>query len=207
VRHYAARFGLKRVALAGYSMGGNLVLKLAGECGRHEPLCAVAAVCPAIDLSAGSDAFHEPLNRAYEQHFLRKLLARYQRKAKLFPGIYASRKSIGPIRSMRQFDNKITARYWGFRDAGDYYDQAAAARVVDRIVVPTLIVQAQDDPFIRLLPETRARILANPHIAFVEPRHGGHCAFLSCDRGNKIHWAEATVLRFLLAATGEAHGS
>jgi uncharacterized protein len=206
VRHYTARFGLKQVALAGYSMGGNLVLKLAGEWGRRAPLCAVAAVCPAIDLAAGSDAFHEPINRAYEQHFLRKLLARYRRKAKLFPNIYANRKSIGPIRSMRQFDDKITARYWGFRDAADYYDQAAAARVVDRIAVPTLIVQAQDDPFIRLLPGTRARILANPHIAFVEPRHGGHCAFLSRDRGNEIHWAEATVLRFLLAA-GEIHGS
>jgi predicted alpha/beta-fold hydrolase len=207
VRHYAAQFGLRRVALVGYSMGGNVVLKLAGEWGSRPPLVAVAAVCPAIDLAAGSDAFHEPLNRLYEKHFLRKLLARYRRKAELFPGMYASRKSIGPIRSMRQFDDKITARYWKFRDADDYYDRAAAARVVDKIAVSTMILQAQDDPFIRLLPQTRARILANPHIALVEPRHGGHCAFLSRDPGNEIHWAEATVIRFLQAATAEAHGS
>jgi predicted alpha/beta-fold hydrolase len=70
-----------------------------------------------------------------------------------------------------------------------------------------MILQAQDDPFIRLLPQTRARILANPHIALVEPRHGGHCAFLSRDPGNEIHWAEATVLRFLLAAADGTHGS
>lgn len=207
VRHYAEQFGLERVALVGYSMGGNLVLKLAGEWGGRPPLCAVAAVCPAIDLAAGSDALHEPLNRIYEWHFLLSLLARYKRKAKLYPGIYASRKSIGAVRSIREFDNKIVARYWGFRDANDYYNRAASARVVDRIAVPTLILHAQDDPFVRLQPETRAKLLANPRIAFVETRHGGHCAYLSRERGEEIHWAEATVMRFLLAATGESNGS
>jgi hypothetical protein len=208
VRHYAEGFSLKRIALAGYSMGGNLVLKLAGEWGgEHGPLCAVAAVCPSIDLAPGSDALHEGLNRLYEWNFLRGLLARYKRKAKLFPGIYASRKAIGPVRSIREFDDKIVARYWGFRDADDYYDRAAAARVVDRIAVPTLVLHAQDDPFIRLRPETRARLLANAHVTLIETRHGGHCAYLSRDPGNEIHWAEATVMRFLLAVTSESHGS
>jgi hypothetical protein len=221
VSHYAERFGLERVALAGYSMGGNLVLKLAGEWGNRgpqpatfagwgdhrSPLYAVAAVCPAIDLAPGADALHVGLNRLYEWNFLRGLLARYERKAKLFPGIYVSRKAIGPVRSIREFDNKILARYWGFRDADDYYDRAAAARVVDRIAVPTLILHAQDDPFIRLLPETRAKLLANPHVTFIETRHGGHCAYLSRDPGNEVHWAEATVMRFLLAVTDEPHGS
>jgi hypothetical protein len=147
------------------------------------------------------------LNRLYEWNFLRGLLARYKRKAKLFPGIYASRKSIGPVRSIREFDNKIVARYWGFHDADDYYDLAAAARVVDQIAVPTLTLHAQDDPFIRLLPETRARLRANPHVTFIETLHGGHCAYLSRDPGNETHWAEATVMRFLQAATAESHGS
>ena len=66
------------------------------------------------------------------------------------------------MRSLREFDNKIVARYCGFRDADDYYYRAASARVVDRIAVPTLILRALDDPFIRLLPETRAALLANP---------------------------------------------
>ena len=197
VDHYARRFKLKRVALVGYSMGGNLVLKLAGEWGKRAPLCGVAAVCPAIDLAPGADALHEPLNRGYEWRFLLGLMARYERKAKLFPSIYATRKSIGPVRSIREFDNKIVARYWGFRDADDYYHQAASARVVDRIAVPTLMLHAQDDPFIRLLPETRAKLQANPYVTFVETRHGGHCAYLSRDPGNEIHWAEATVMRFL----------
>jgi predicted alpha/beta-fold hydrolase len=207
VRHYAGRFSLERVALVGYSMGGNMVLKLAGEWGSQAQLCAVAAVCPAIDLAPGADALHEPLNRAYEWRFLRGLLARYSRKARLFPGIYEPRKGIGPVRSIREFDDKIVARYWDFRNADDYYHRAASARVVDRIAVPTLILCAQDDPFIRLLPETRGRLLANPHISFVETRHGGHCAYLSRDPGNETHWAEAALMRYLLAVTGPSNGS
>jgi hypothetical protein len=111
------------------------------------------------------------------------------------------------VRSIRQFDDKILARYWGFLNADDYYHRAASARVVDKIAVPTLILRAQDDPFIRLLPETRTKLLANPCVAMVETRHGGHCGFLSRDPGDEIHWAEATVMRFLMAATGEAYGS
>jgi uncharacterized protein len=196
VEHFARQFQLQRVALVGYSMGGNLVLKLAGEWGSGHPLVAVATVCPAIDLAAGADALHEPANRLYEAHFLRNLMRRFRRKAALFPEIYQTT-GIGPIRSIRDFDDKIVARYCGFRDASDYYYRAASARVIDHIAVPTLILCAQDDPFIRLYPETRTRLLANPHITFVETRHGGHCAFLSGDAGDEIHWAESAVVRYL----------
>jgi uncharacterized protein len=197
VQHFTTRFGLERVALVGYSMGGNLVLKLAGEWGAQPPLAAVATVCPAIDLAAGADALHERANRLYEWRFLRGLRRRIRHKAELFPTIYQI-DGIGPIRSIREFDQKVVARYCGFRDADDYYYRAASARVVDRIAVPTLILCAEDDPFIRLLPETRARVLANPHICFVESRHGGHCAFLA-RRSVDLHWAEATVVRYLQA--------
>jgi predicted alpha/beta-fold hydrolase len=206
VMHYAARFGLERVALVGYSMGGNLVLKLAGEWGNRPPLRAVATVCPAIDLAAGSDALHEPANRVYEWHFRRRLVRRFRRKAALFPDLYTTQ-GIGHIRSVRQFDNQIVARYCGFRDADDYYSREASARVVDRIAVPTLILHALDDPFIRLLPETRAALLANPHITLIETAHGGHCAYLSNDPGDDIHWAEATLIRFLMTQAGHGDGS
>ena len=107
----------------------------------------------------------------------------------------------------------IVARYCGFRDADDYYYRAASARVVDRIEVPSLVLRAQDDPFVRLLPETRAALLANPNILLVETRHGGHCAYLSRDRGNDIHWAEASIIRYLMQFAGPteaatvSHGS
>ena len=199
VTHFARQHTLERVALVGYSMGGNLVLKLDGEWGSQPPLSAVAAVCPAIDLAAGADALHEPLNRAYEWKFLCGLRARYARKRELFPARYVPATEIGPVHSIRQFDHKIVSRYCGFRDADDYYYRAASARVIDRITLPTFILHAQDDPFIRLLPETRAKILANASITFVETRHGGHCAYLSGDPGNDTHWAEAAVIRFLQA--------
>jgi predicted alpha/beta-fold hydrolase len=182
MHHYAEQFGLERVALIGYSMGGNLVLKLAGEWGSAPPLCAVATVCPAIDLAAGSDALHEPVNRLYERHFLRGLMRRYRRKAAFFPQIFEM-KGVDSIRSLREFDDTIVARHCGFRDADDYYYRAASARVVDKISVPALIIRAEDDPFVRLVPETRAALHANPNVLLVETRHGGHCAYLSRDRG------------------------
>ncbi len=203
VEHYRNRFGLERVALVGYSMGGNMVLKLAGEWGNRAPLCAIATVCPAIDLAAGSDALHEPLNRMYEWHFLRRLMRRFYRKARLFPETYTTR-GLGPVRSLRQFDDKIVARYCGFRDADDYYYRAASARVVDRIALPTLILLALDDPFIRLTDETRLRLVSNPHIHLVETPHGGHCAYLSAHPGDDIHWAESTVIRYLLRFAGNS---
>jgi predicted alpha/beta-fold hydrolase len=201
VTHYTQRFGLQQVGLVGYSMGGNLVLKLAGEWGARQPLCAVAAVCPAIDLAAGANALHERPNRIYEWHFLRRLMQRFHRKARLFPHVY-TKTDFGPVRSLREFDDKIVAHYCGYRDADDYYYRAAAARVVDRIAVPTLILHSLDDPFIRLTHETRSKILANSHIRLVETRHGGHCAYLCAGRGDDIHWAESTVVRYLLHHTG-----
>ncbi len=204
VRFFTARFALERLALVGYSMGGNLVLKLAGEWGAHPgvPLMAIATVCPVIDLAASADALHEPANRIYEWRFLRGLIQRLRRKARLFPDVYRI-EGIGPIRSIREFDQKIVAPYCGFRDADDYYYRAASARVIEHISVPTLILCAADDPFIRLTPETRARILANPHIRFIETRRGGHCAFLA-RRSAGAHWAEDTIVRYLQAVAGGA---
>ena len=206
VEHFQRKHGLERVALIGYSMGGNLVLKLAGEWGARAPLCAVAAVCPAVDLAAGSDALHEPVNRVYEWHFLRRLMLRFHRKVALYPAIYETR-DVGPVRSLRDFDDKIVARYCGFRDADDYYYRAAAARVVEGIQVPTLVLRALDDPFIRFLPETRGKLMENRYVTFVETQYGGHCAYLSRERGDDIHWAEATVVRFLTSVCGGGDGS
>jgi predicted alpha/beta-fold hydrolase len=194
------RDGLSRLALAGFSMGGNLVLKLAGEWGKEGPpqFCAVAAVCPAVDLGPSADALHLPSNRLYEYYFVIRLRQRLREKARLFPGQFDVSR-LYRVSSLRDFDDKITAYYSGFTGADDYYARAAAAPVLDRIAVPTLILHAGNDPFIRILPETRRKILANPNITFVETEDGGHCSFLADPDGDDGHWAERQILKFLRA--------
>jgi uncharacterized protein len=189
---------LRRVGLVGYSMGGNLVLKLAGDWGHGGPaeLTAVAAVSPAADLAASADAMHTALNRMYEYKFLFSLMRTLRRKIELFPEHYKLPQR--RPRTIREWDDMVTARYCGFRDADDYYYRAAAARVIDRIAVPTLIIHAQDDPFIRLLPETRQKILDNPNITLLETEHGGHCAFLAESNGYDGRWAERQMIHFFL---------
>ena len=199
-QHLIHQDGVSRVALAGFSMGGNLVLKLAGEWGREGPpeFCAVAAVCPAVDLAPSADALHLPSNRLYEYYFIVRLRQRLQQKARLFPGQFDLSR-LRKVATLRDFDDKITAYYCGFTGADDYYARAAAALVLDRIAVPTLILHAANDPFIRILPESRRKILANPNITFVETEDGGHCSFLADPDGDDGHWAERQILGFLRA--------
>jgi uncharacterized protein len=189
---------ISRFGLVGFSMGGNLVLKLAGEWGSDGPkeFRAVAAVCPALDLAASADALHLRSNRVYEEYFLWKLKGRLRTKARLFPAAFDTSRLRG-ITSLRDFDDKITAYYCGFTGAVDYYDRAAAAHVVDRIAVPAYILNAANDPFIRILPETRRKIQGNPNIKFLETEDGGHCSFLSDTNGDDGHWAETQVVQFL----------
>jgi len=187
---------LQKIAAVGYSMGGNLVLKMAGDSGSDAPreLKAVVAVSPAADLGPSADAMHDPANLIYEWKFLFSLMRRYKRKSALFPERYKKIRRFP--RSIREFDDVITAPCCGFAGAQDYYTRASAARVLDRIAVPTLVLHAQDDPFIRLVPETRAKLSANPNITFLETTHGGHCAFLSAPNGHDGRWAELQIIDF-----------
>jgi predicted alpha/beta-fold hydrolase len=227
LQHFVEIHGLRRVGMAGYSMGGNLVLKLAGELGSEAPdwLMGAVGVSPATDLAPSADALHEPANRFYEWHFLRNLMRRFRRKVELYPQRY-SLSEIGPVRTIREFDQQITARYSGFRDADDYYYRASSARVVSKIAIPTLVLHALDDPFIRMMPETRQTLLNHPKIELIETAQGGHCAFLArkgipsavapddpvaIGRESR-HWAEAILVRFLMATVGHepeslSHGS
>ena len=199
---------LRSISLLGYSMGGNLMLKLAGELGTNAPpeLCSVIGVSPAVDLQASADCLHSWQNRFYERRFLRALLRRFRRKAMLFPHVFDPQRG-AHIRSLRDFDDRITALYSGFKSADDYYYRAAAARVLDRIAVPTLVLHALDDPFVRLIESTRESIAANPNITFIETKHGGHCAFLAQPEASSDgYWAEHTALRFIFEHAPESVG-
>jgi uncharacterized protein len=196
--HLIQSHRISKLALVGFSMGGNLVLKLAGEWGTSGPreFRAVAAVCPALDLAASADALHSPGNWLYEQYFLWKLRRRMREKARLFPGSFDLSR-LRNLASLRDFDDRVTAYYCGFAGASDYYARSAAANVIDRVAVPTLILNAANDPFIRILPQTRSKIEANANIKFVETEDGGHCSFLASPNGYDGRWAEQQIVNFL----------
>jgi predicted alpha/beta-fold hydrolase len=199
-RNLVDRDGVSGFVLIGFSMGGNLVLKLAGEWGSDGPaeFRGVAAVCSAVDLAASADALHEPANRIYEYYFLLQLFRRFRRKVRLFPDTFDASRLRG-VKTLRDFDERVTAYYCGFTGADDYYARAAAANVVGRITRPALVIQAADDPFIRLLPETRETFLSNPNITYVETEDGGHCAFVGERDGDANYdgrWAEREVVEF-----------
>ncbi len=192
------RDGVPKLAFAGFSMGGNMVLKLLGEWGDQVPpqVKAAVGISPAMDLAASADALHDRGNRFYEMRFLWGLRRRIQRKAALYPRHFETRYLRG-VRSLRDFDDQITARYCGFLDAQDYYTRSASARVLERIAVPTLVLHANDDPFIRVLPTTREKLLSNPHIRYIETERGGHCAFLAEAKGYDGRWAERQAIAFI----------
>ena len=148
VEELTKKDGIQAIWVAGYSMGGNLVLKLAGESGDRLPtLKGVAAVCPNIHPAACVEALEHRKNWLYHEHFMIKLKARLKRKAQLFPGKWdISRYPY--IRTMSQFDDAYTAPDGGFLNALDYYERTGSRHLLHQIRIPTLIITAADDPFI-----------------------------------------------------------
>jgi len=189
--------GFERIFFAGYSMGGNLVTKMAGEYGDDVPeaLLGVCSVCPAIDLSACADALERKDNILYQRHFVKGLMTRYACKVQIFPDRYP-RNGFGPIRTVREFDDAITAPCFGFRGAEEYYEAAGAKRVVAQVRVPMLMITAEDDPFVPYVSFLAAGVEKNPCIQFLAPEHGGHCAFISNKSGAARFWAEQRIVEF-----------
>jgi uncharacterized protein len=202
----AGRDGIREIFFVGYSMGGNLVLKMAGELGAGAPaeFKAVCAVSPSLDLAACADALERRANFFYQRHFVSDLMARYRKKAALFPGRYAC-DGFGPIRTVREFDEVITAPQFGYRGSADYYAQASALRVAAQIRVPTLLVTAQDDPFVPFASFDAPAIRENPAIRVEAPPCGGHCGFISRYRGERRFWAEKQIVEFCSGFAGERH--
>jgi predicted alpha/beta-fold hydrolase len=201
MRELIERDGLRSIAFAGYSLGGNLALKLAGELGDTAPseLKAICAVSPTLDLAGCVDALERRSNVVYQWNFVRNLKRRMRRKAAAFPGAF-SLDPLPRIWTVRRFDEVYTAPHHGFRDAADYYHRASALRVIDRIRIPALIVTAEDDPFVPVAPFRDPLVAGNPHITVVVTPHGGHCAFVErAEPGYDGYWAERAVVTFARA--------
>jgi predicted alpha/beta-fold hydrolase len=196
VMELAERDGLPEIVVCGYSMGGNLALKMAGELGPAAPraLRGIVVVAPSIMLSAVANAVDSARNYIYRRRFVRELEARYRRRARLFPERFANDRR--PARTIREFDDAVTAPAFGFADAEDYYRQSSAILVVPRITVPTLIIAAEDDTFVPIETLRHPNVTGNPNITLIVSKHGGHCAFISRSSGSDRFWAEAAVVEF-----------
>lgn len=196
---------LKKIFAVGFSLGGNMVLKLAGEYGDDPPpaILGVCAVSPSVDLNASAGLILKRSNWLYHQDFLRRLKGRISRKQKLFPDRYDT-SQIGSIRTLREFDDRYTSRAHGFDGAADYYQRASSIRVVDKIRVPTLIIHGKDDPFIPFAPLRDPKFETNPYILLVAPPQGGHVAFVASEtHGEDRFWAENRVIEFCKMADKE----
>ena len=190
--------GCRNIWLIGYSMGGNLTLKLGGEIGANlPPLQGFVAVCPNIQPAECVRALQRPENRIYHEYFLNSLKTKLRRKAHLFPGKW-DLSPLPHISTMWEFDDVYTGPDGGFPNAADYYRQSASCQQLAHIRKPTLIMTAQDDPFIPFNMFTASTLHDNPFIRFEAPLHGGHCGFFQRYQPEEDHfWAENRLLDWI----------
>jgi predicted alpha/beta-fold hydrolase len=196
--------GLTSIAIAGYSLGGNLALKLAAEYGDAAPpeLRAVAAVSPIIEIGECVNALERPGNQLYQWNFVKDLKRRMRRKDRFWPGRFDLSR-LDRVRTVREFDEVYTAPHFGFNGADDYYYRASAMRIIERIRIPALVITAEDDPFVPPAPFRDPKISSNPCIEVDLCAHGGHCGFVGPPSGEDDgYWAETRIVDFVARRTG-----
>lgn len=183
--------GRAPVHLVGYSLGGNMVLKLAGELGGEaaQLVASVCAVSTPIDLAACARAIARPSNRIYERRFLKRMRARV-----VATGRFTTQQVSRP-RSIWEFDDVITGPSFGFRDAAHYYQTQSSRQFLERIRVPALLIQAKDDVLVPFEIFNHPEVTANPNVRLHATEHGGHLGFLS--RTRPRFWADCAVLEWI----------
>lgn len=185
-----------RIALVGFSLGGNVTLKYLGEAPPHPAVVAAAAISVPLDLASSARKLDElRSNRIYVRRFLASLIQKMEAKALDFPG-KISTDSIRAIRSFQEFDDRFTAPLHGFRDAADYWTRASSRQFLPHITIPTLILNARNDPFLTTASLPLPEAEANPSIFLEVPESGGHVGFLDFARGVQP-WSERRVARFI----------
>lgn len=184
------------LVLAGFSLGGNLIMKYAGENPGRIPsqVKALAAVSVPTDLEAGSINIGTPSNFIYELKFLYSLKRKMRLKAQIVkevPGI----ENLSKVRSLYDFDNYFTAPIHGFRDAHDYYSQCSSNKFIESIKLPCLLLNAKDDPFLPASCYPEKLCASNPFMQYETPDFGGHVGFV--ETGKRYYWSEYRIESFL----------
>ena len=183
-----------KIYLIGFSLGGNMTLKYLGEAERSSKIKAAVAVSTPLDLSKGADNLSTNRGKIYERRFLRTLIKKVQEKAKAMPG-KINPKPLANIKTIREFDDFFTSKLHGYKDASDYYQQCSSKYFLKGIQVPTLILNAKNDPF--LTPDSLDHKLTQDltKVTLETTAHGGHVGFISMN-AEKVYWSEQKALEF-----------
>lgn len=192
---HAQRTGkYSEIYLVGFSLGGNLTLKYLGEeRARPEILKKAITFSVPLDLRASCEKISQPSNWIYSQRFLKSLRKKVIHKSQVMEGLDIKR--LEKVRTLREFDDHFTGPIHGYKDALDYYHQCSAIRFVQSVKLPTLIINAANDPF--LSPECYPHQLLqqHPYVTFESPDHGGHVGFTQINK-NGLYWSEERAISF-----------
>jgi len=186
--------GYKNIYLIGFSLGGNLTLKYVGERKVSASIKGVAVFSVPMDLYTSCVKIAKPSNWIYSRRFLKSLKKKIQNKAKLMPGLDVTK--LNSVSTIEEFDDCFTGPLHGFKNAKEYYQQCSAIGFINTISVPTLIVNALNDPF--LSRECFPEKIENSFVRFESPTRGGHVGF-SQFNGNGLYWSEQRALEFITA--------
>ena len=181
----------------GYSLGGNQVLKLAAELGtgNANEVLGVCSVSAPLDLAACSKKLEAPSNFIYQWRFVRSMKDKMRERQRLMPDVFQFNGVLGGIRTVWDLDDKITAKFFGFGDAENYYrTQSAIARLHD-IAIPTLLIASKDDPLVPFEIYRHESIARNPRLRLLALDHGGHVSFLA--RGGSRFWLDDALLEWM----------
>jgi uncharacterized protein len=185
------------IFLAGFSLGGNVVLKLAGELGAsaQDLIAGVMAISTPIDLAACVRHLDRRSNLIYARRFVSRLKERIRAKERLTPGLF-DLSSLDLVRNIYDFDDRFTAQAFGFGSADNYYATQSSNQFLDRICVPTLLVQAKDDPLIPFAVYDHPAFSTNRHLRLLAVEHGGHVGFISKTRPR--FWLDQVLVNWVL---------
>lgn len=199
VNHIRKEYNYESIVLIGFSLGGNLTLKYLGEQKDNlaEEIKAAAIFSVPLDLQACSRKIAEPENFIYSKRFLRNLKKKIRNKEAIMPDKISS-EFFPKIRSLEDFDDYYTAPLHGFRNATDYYHQCSSIHFLKSIKVPTLVVNAKNDPFLAESCYLNEESDTNEHLYFQAPNEGGHCGFMprSYSSGRNF-WSENRAVQFV----------
>ncbi|MCU0470386.1 MAG: alpha/beta fold hydrolase [Arcicella sp.] len=194
VKHAITK-GYKKIYLVGFSLGGNLTLKFLGEKGQNLYPEVQKAVVFSVPLHLSSSS--KTIGWLYTKRFNKSLIAKIKAKAQRFPAFDINTSIIPKIKTLKDFDDAYTSQLHGFKDAEDYYEQNSSLYFLDKIAIQTLIINAQNDPFLSkdCFPFEKVKHLEK--VYFQAPKTGGHCGFYQADYQGVL-WSERRALEWFL---------